>query len=91
MSALDAKNIILFPVHVWGESRHAPCRHQSGLLTQYFAGHTRPMCTLAARLVKLGPIIVTFFVAAKLYERVKAEIARDFDANTENLCLANIR
>lgn len=36
------------------------------------------MCTFAARLAKLGPITVTFFVAASLYERVKAEVARDF-------------
>ncbi|KAI0634630.1 UDP-Glycosyltransferase/glycogen phosphorylase [Trametes polyzona] len=39
-------------------------------------GHTRPMCTLAARLVKYWPVTITFCVAAKYRERVQVEITR---------------
>lgn len=50
------------------------------------------MCTFAARLAKFGPITVTFFVAASLYERVKAEIARDFgEMGEHDSHLSNIR
>ena len=36
------------------------------------------MCTLAARLVKLRPVAVTFFASNSYYDRIKAEVARDF-------------
>lgn len=50
------------------------------------------MCTFAARLAKLGSITVTFFVAASLYERVKAEVGRDFgERGQHDHCLSNIR
>ncbi|KAL1948023.1 hypothetical protein VTO73DRAFT_12098 [Trametes versicolor] len=42
-------------------------------------GHARPLAILAARMVKLRPVTVTFFVAAKLLDGVKAEAARDFE------------
>ncbi|KAI0323428.1 UDP-Glycosyltransferase/glycogen phosphorylase [Cubamyces sp. BRFM 1775] len=49
-------------------------------------GHTRPMCTLAARLVKLRPnVAITIFVSIGFYERAKAEIARDFRREDEHL------
>ncbi|RDX55144.1 UDP-Glycosyltransferase/glycogen phosphorylase [Lentinus brumalis] len=47
-------------------------------------GHTRSVCTLAARIVKLRPVTITFFTAASVYERVKAEIARDFEPGEED-------
>ncbi|KAI0706807.1 UDP-Glycosyltransferase/glycogen phosphorylase [Cerioporus squamosus] len=37
-----------------------------------------------ARIVKLRSVTVTFFTAAAVYERVKAEIARDFEAGQED-------
>ncbi|RPD68622.1 UDP-Glycosyltransferase/glycogen phosphorylase [Lentinus tigrinus ALCF2SS1-7] len=46
-------------------------------------GHTRSVCTLVARMVKMRPVTVTFFTAASVYERVKAEIARDFEPGQE--------
>ncbi|KAL1948024.1 hypothetical protein VTO73DRAFT_12099 [Trametes versicolor] len=61
------------------------------LFTVHVWGHTRPMSTLAARLVQLGSITVTFFVAAKLFERVKAEIARDVETDAQHDRLANIQ
>ena len=42
------------------------------------------MCTLVARMVKMRPVTVTFFTAASVYERVKAEIARDFEPGQES-------
>ncbi|KAL1948025.1 hypothetical protein VTO73DRAFT_12100 [Trametes versicolor] len=54
-------------------------------------GHTRPMCTLAARLVQLESVTVTFFVAASLYERIKAEVARDFDMGAQDPRLSGLR
>ncbi|TFK86898.1 glycosyltransferase family 1 protein [Polyporus arcularius HHB13444] len=41
-------------------------------------GHTRTMCTLAARLVKLREATVTFFTVPSFYDNVQAEIAREF-------------
>ncbi|RPD61324.1 UDP-Glycosyltransferase/glycogen phosphorylase [Lentinus tigrinus ALCF2SS1-6] len=41
-------------------------------------GHTRTLCTLAARLVKLGQVTVTFFTVPTFYDRSQAEIAREF-------------
>ncbi|KAI0630196.1 UDP-Glycosyltransferase/glycogen phosphorylase [Trametes polyzona] len=51
----------------------------------YFWGHARPISTLAARIVKLRPIKVTFFVIASIYDSVRAEIARDFEAGEEEI------
>ena len=36
------------------------------------------MCTLTARMVKLRPVVVTFFVVPSIHDRVRAEISRDF-------------
>ncbi|KAI9067516.1 glycosyltransferase family 1 protein [Trametes sanguinea] len=48
-------------------------------------GHTRPMCTLAARLVKLRNVIVTMFMSGAFAERVRAEIVKDFEPGEEAL------
>ena len=48
------------------------------------------MCTFVARLAKLRPVIVTYFTAPSNYDRVKAEIARDFLPGEEDL-LSRIR
>ncbi|KAI0745747.1 UDP-Glycosyltransferase/glycogen phosphorylase [Earliella scabrosa] len=53
-------------------------------------GHSRTMCTLVARLVKLRPVIVTFFTVPSILDRVKAEIARDFLPGEESV-LSRIR
>ncbi|KAI0630403.1 UDP-Glycosyltransferase/glycogen phosphorylase [Trametes polyzona] len=43
-------------------------------------GHVRPICTLAARIVKLRPsVTVTFFTVVSFFERVQAEISRNFE------------
>ncbi|OSD06681.1 glycosyltransferase family 1 protein [Trametes coccinea BRFM310] len=42
-------------------------------------GHARPMCTLAARLVKLRDVVVTMFMSGAFAERVRAEIGKDFE------------
>ena len=48
-------------------------------------GHTRTMCTLAARLVKLRPVTVTFFTVPSFFDRVRAEIDREFQPGEEHL------
>ncbi len=53
------------------------------ILTIVSLGHARPLCILAARLVKLRPLHITFFVSLSLYDRVKAEIARDFASSDD--------
>lgn len=49
-----------------------------------FLGHTRPICSLAARLVKSGPVNVTFFTTMSFYDRVSAELVRNFDVHDVN-------
>ena len=43
------------------------------------------MCTLASRMVKLRRITATFFVTTGFYDRVLAEIKRDFLPAEEHL------
>ncbi|TFK86899.1 glycosyltransferase family 1 protein [Polyporus arcularius HHB13444] len=48
-------------------------------------GHTRTMCTLVARMVKLRNVAVTFFTTCGFYDRVSAEIGRDFHPHEQHL------
>ena len=48
-------------------------------------GHTRTMCTLAARLVKLRQVTVTFFTVPAFHDRAQAEIAREFAQGEESV------
>ncbi|RPD68621.1 UDP-Glycosyltransferase/glycogen phosphorylase [Lentinus tigrinus ALCF2SS1-7] len=48
------------------------------LFPVHFWGHTRTMCTLAARLVQLRQVTVTFFTVPSFYNHVRAEIDREF-------------
>ena len=43
------------------------------------------MCTLVARIVKLRSVTVTFFVTSGFYDRVMAEISREFLTGEEHL------
>ncbi|KAH9927679.1 uncharacterized protein B0H18DRAFT_932440 [Fomitopsis serialis] len=52
-------------------------------------GHARPLCNLASRLVQLRNASVTFFTTPAFYDRVKAELARNFDDN--ELLMTRIR
>ncbi|KAM5530977.1 hypothetical protein V8D89_015359 [Ganoderma adspersum] len=42
-------------------------------------GHVRPICTLAARLVQLRSITVTFLTTTMFFEKARAEISRSVD------------
>ena len=53
-------------------------------------GHARTMCTLAARLVKLRLVTLTFFTVPAFYDRAQAEIAREF-AQGEDSVASRIR
>ncbi|KAI8989003.1 UDP-Glycosyltransferase/glycogen phosphorylase [Trametes punicea] len=46
-------------------------------------GHTRPMSVAISRMVKLRPIIVSFPIAANVYDRAKAEILSKFQPGEE--------
>ena len=48
-----------------------------------FVGHTRPLATLAARLVKSGPVIVTLFTTFAFLGLTKAELSRSFEPGEE--------
>ena len=44
-----------------------------------FSGHMRPLVHLAARMVKLRPIVLTMITTHAFFDRVKTEFARSFD------------
>ncbi|EJF59059.1 UDP-Glycosyltransferase/glycogen phosphorylase [Dichomitus squalens LYAD-421 SS1] len=48
-------------------------------------GHTRTMCTLVARMAKLRNVTITFFIISGFYDRVMAEISREFLPGEEYL------
>ncbi|CAL1707825.1 unnamed protein product [Somion occarium] len=48
-------------------------------------GHTRPLCTFAARLAQTRRVNVTLFTAPNFAERVEAELSRSFGPSDEAL------
>ncbi|KAH9895042.1 UDP-Glycosyltransferase/glycogen phosphorylase [Cubamyces lactineus] len=46
-------------------------------------GHCRPLVTLVARFVTLRPVHVTFLTTNRYYDKVKAELARNFGPGEE--------
>ncbi|OCH87260.1 UDP-Glycosyltransferase/glycogen phosphorylase [Obba rivulosa] len=48
-------------------------------------GHTRPLCNLSSRILKIKPVYITFFVMHHLSDRVRADLQRNFAANEEHL------
>ncbi|KAI9066606.1 glycosyltransferase family 1 protein [Trametes sanguinea] len=46
-------------------------------------GHTRPLVQLSARLVKMRPLHVTFFTTNAFFDKVLAELARNFEPGEE--------
>ncbi|KAH9892441.1 UDP-Glycosyltransferase/glycogen phosphorylase [Cubamyces lactineus] len=56
------------------------------LMPMIMWGHTRPMCTFAARIIKLRPrMLITMFVSDGFYERARAAMALEFKADEEHL------
>ncbi|KAL1942131.1 hypothetical protein VTO73DRAFT_6661 [Trametes versicolor] len=55
------------------------------VFSTHFWGHSRPMCTLVARIVKLRPILITFLTVHSVHSRAVAELARDFQPGEEHL------
>ncbi|KAJ3487389.1 hypothetical protein NLI96_g3563 [Meripilus lineatus] len=53
-------------------------------------GHIRPLCVLAAQIVKARPIHISFLTSARLLDRIEAEVSRSFSADdtTRNLIRA---
>ena len=48
-------------------------------------GHTKPLCALLARLIRIRPFYATMFTADSLYPQVLEEINRQFAAGEEDL------
>ncbi|KAI0645537.1 UDP-Glycosyltransferase/glycogen phosphorylase [Trametes meyenii] len=52
----------------------------------FFWGHTRPMCTLVARISRLRPTMkITFVTFPSIHSRVQEEVVRDFQPGEEYL------
>ena len=51
-----------------------------------YAGHIRPMCNLASRIVKAHHVHLTLLAADVLFERTEAEVTRNFEEGEEHLC-----
>lgn len=56
----------------------------SQLTTLYSIGHARPLCVLATRIARARDVYVTLLVSGVHWERVKVEVTRGFDAETED-------
>lgn len=56
-----------------------------GRATDGSKGHVRPLCALAARLVKLRDINITFLIARKTYEKVTEELSKNFEDGEDAL------
>ena len=94
MSAPE-KHIVCHAAQAWGTSLllQAGCSYpQLMVLSIGCPGHMRPLIHLAARIVKLRPgIVLTMLTTDSYYERVKIELARNFDENgLEDEC-ANLK
>ncbi|OCH85811.1 UDP-Glycosyltransferase/glycogen phosphorylase [Obba rivulosa] len=69
----------------------APTTKKHIVLLAYEAwGHTRPLCVLAARMVKSHAVDITFFTTQNYFIRVNAELRRSFQPEEAHL-LALIR
>ena len=56
------------------------------------AGHTRPLCNLASRLVQSRHVLITFLTTPAFYDRVKTELFRNLETeNTRLNCASRIR
>ena len=52
----------------------------------HIAGHLRPLCNLAARMVKMEPtIIITLFTTPTFYDKVQTELRRNFEDQEKGL------
>ena len=48
-------------------------------------GHTRPLCTLALRMIQERPMNITFFTVPNFVKRIESELSRNFDPETDHL------
>jgi len=73
------RHVVLFVYKSWGMS----IQNDGGRALTAFAvwtGQIRPLCDLAAHMVKLRAIVVTLFTTATFYDRVQNELRRSFAA-----------
>ncbi|KAI8985767.1 UDP-Glycosyltransferase/glycogen phosphorylase [Trametes punicea] len=55
-------------------------------LSAHMWGHARPMSIAISRMVKLRPVVITFPIAANVYDKAKAEILSNFQPGEEEAC-----
>ncbi|KAH9885857.1 UDP-Glycosyltransferase/glycogen phosphorylase [Cubamyces lactineus] len=61
------------------------------LVPVHFWGHARPLAVFATRMVRMRPLVITFCVASKLYDRTKAEIRNELGPDDSDDLLKRIR
>ena len=54
---------------------------EGGLRQAFWAGQIRPVCDLAARMVKLRAVAITLLTTATFYDRIQNELKRNFNAD----------
>lgn len=92
-SASPQRHLVLFNYEEWGE--HAALLAIVGIMSLrnpfVVAGHIRPICNFAARIVKMQPtVLITHFITPKFYDRAQTELRRNFEEQESSL-LARIR
>lgn len=83
MSTEPARHLVIVPFESWGES--TVMHVVAILIVTYLAGHVRPLCTFAARLVQFRPTTITFFTTPPLFDRIDVELTRNFEPSKSDL------
>lgn len=84
MSLPDSTHIVLLATEAWGEfmlTDHIV--YPTKPINLITIGHTRPLCTFAARLIQTRPINVTFFTSPSIIDKVLTEVSRSFGPNEQ--------
>jgi hypothetical protein len=80
LSHTEIQHILLVPLPAYGKK---PITGTAG--TEFFPGHTRPLCALAGRLVAAGNIVITMLMAPNWVQKAKSDISAQFPAGHEAL------
>ena len=84
-------HLIILPFEAWGELLGRVWLQVEMRLTPKLIGHVRALCVLAARLVQGRPLTITFFTTVDMYDRIDAELNRNFPDDKSTLKSSHIR
>ena len=77
------RHVVVFVYKSWGTC--APFGYpdcEEGLTAgAFWTGQIRPVCDLAAHMVKLRAVAITLLTTATFYDRIQNEIKRNFNAD----------